>query len=490
MIRSPSRTLADLERRLAYDLACLNEPPARWARTVEAPDGSPMLDALVVGAGMCGLVAAAALRRRGLTRLRIVDRSTEGREGPWVTYARMRTLRSPKHLAGPALGIPSLTFRAWFEAQWGEQAWQDLDRIPRAQWMDYLRWYRRVLALPVENRVEAVAVEPMAAGLAVRLLGPAGSETVHVRRLVLASGREGIAIPRRPVWADGLPADRVWHTSEAIDFPAMTGRRVAAIGYGASAFDNAAEALDAGATSVLLLARSPAMPRVNKFKGIVYPGFTLGYPTLTPEDRWRLLTYLFGAKIAPPRAAVLRVCDDPRFAAATAADVTGADWRGGRIVLHTTAGRHEVDQIILGTGFRIDLAGSPLLSPVAGRIATWRRLVNPPPQQADHEFLDFPDLGPGFELQPAIEGDLPWLRRIHAFTFAAALSHGSVSGDIPAVSDGANRLADAIAAAEFRDELAHHEAILNAFDDPELSVEDVARLRPPGSPASMPDVAD
>ncbi|WP_350189449.1 NAD(P)/FAD-dependent oxidoreductase [Thalassobaculum sp.] len=488
MIPSPSRTLADLERRLAYDLACLNEPPGSWPRTLDGPDGFPMLDALVVGGGMCGLVAAAALRRRGLTRLRIVDRSAEGTEGPWVTYARMRTLRSPKHLAGPALGLPALTFRAWFEAQWGERAWEALDRIPRTQWMDYLRWYRRVLDLPVENRVSAIAVEPVPGGLAIRLKGPVRRETVHTRRLILATGREGIAVPRRPAWSETLPTERVWHTSEPVDFPAMAGRAVAVIGYGASAFDNAAEALEAGAASVVLLARQPEMPRVNKFKGIVFPGFTLGYPTLAPADRWRMMTYLFDAKIAPPRAAVLRVCDDPRFAAATSADVTAADWHDDRIVLRSTAGRFEVDHLILGTGFKIDLAGSPLLAPVADRIATWRRLVTPPPHQADHEFLDFPDLGPGFELQPRVEGDLPWLRRIHAFTFAAALSHGSVSGDIPAVSDGANRLADSVAAAEFREELSHHEQVLRTFDDPELSIEDVARLRPP--PASISDVAD
>jgi len=487
-MQSPSRSLADLERRLGYDLACLNEPPARWSRPVNGPDGLPMLDALVVGSGMCGLVAAAALRRRGLTRLRIVDRSDEGREGPWVTYARMRTLRSPKHLAGPALGIPSLTFRAWFEAQWGEDAWETLDRIPRTQWMDYLRWYRKVLELPVENRTEAAAVDPVAGGLAVRLDGPGGSETVHTRRLVLATGREGIAVPRLPAWADGLPADRLSHTSDAIDFAALAGRSVAVVGYGASAFDNAAEALEAGAASVVLLARRREMPRVNKFKGVVYPGFTLGFPMLAPQDRWRLLTYLFDERVAPPRAAVLRVCDDPRFAAATGADVTAAALEAGRIRLETGAGRFDVDHVILGTGFRIDLAGSGLLASVADRVATWRRLVVPPPHQSDHEFLDFPDLGPGFELQPKVEGELPWLRRIHAFTFAAAMSHGNVSGDIPAVSDGANRLADAIAAAEFREELAYHEGLLQAFDEPELSIEDVARLRPPAG--AMPGAAD
>lgn len=452
-----------------------------------------MLDALVIGAGMCGLVAAAALRRRGFTRLRIIDRSEAGREGPWVTYARMRTLRSPKHLAGPALGIPALTFRAWFEAQWGEAAWEALDRIPRIQWMDYLRWYRKVLALPVENGLEADAVEPAADGLAIRVRGLAGVETVHTRRLVLASGREGIAVPRVPAWAAALPAGRASHTSDAIDFPALAGKAVAVIGYGASAFDNAAEALEAGAASVVMLARRGEMPRVNKFKGVVYPGFTLGYPTLEPEERWLLLTYLFDSRVAPPRAAVLRVCDDARFSLASGASVRAAAEIAGRLRLDCEDGAHLVDHVILGTGFRIDLAGSPLLAPVAGRIATWRRLVSPPAAQAGHEFLDFPDLGPGFELQPAVPGDLPWLGRIHAFTFAAALSHGNVSGDIPAVSDGANRLADAVAAAEFRADFAHHRATLEAFDDPELSLEDVARLRPSAaapSAAAIADVAD
>src|SRR3546814_12807089 len=109
-----------------------------------------------------------------------------------------------------------------------------------------------------------------------------------------------------------------------------------------------------------------------------------------------------------------------------------------------------VDHVSLGTGFRIDLAGSPLLAPVADRISTRRRLVSPPPSQSTHEFLDFPDLGPVFELQPLEPGALDCVGRIHAFHFVAAHSHGNVSGDIPAVSDGANPPADDIAAYAFR----------------------------------------
>ncbi len=61
----------------------------------------------IIGAGIGGLAAAAALRLLGIDRVRVLDRARPGREGPWVTFARMETLRSPKALAGPALGLPA-----------------------------------------------------------------------------------------------------------------------------------------------------------------------------------------------------------------------------------------------------------------------------------------------------------------------------------------------------------------------------------------------
>ena len=100
----------------------------------------------------------------------------------------METLRSPKHLAGPALGIPSLTFRAWFEAQFGRDEWDALDKIPRLQWMDYLRWYRDVLALPVRNGHRVSDVQPRRDGL-VELAVEADGRTTRAwaRRLVIAT---------------------------------------------------------------------------------------------------------------------------------------------------------------------------------------------------------------------------------------------------------------------------------------------------------------
>ena len=41
-------------------------PAANWVPPVEAPDGQPALDVLVIGGGMCGQTAAFALARDGV----------------------------------------------------------------------------------------------------------------------------------------------------------------------------------------------------------------------------------------------------------------------------------------------------------------------------------------------------------------------------------------------------------------------------------------
>ena len=126
--------LRALEDRLAHDLACLQLPLSRWTPPLQH-EGQAVADVAIIGGGMAGLALAAALQHQGMA-VAVYDEAPAGWEGPWATTARMETLRSPKHLAGPALGIASLSFRAWFEAQFGAAAWDALDKIPRLQWMD------------------------------------------------------------------------------------------------------------------------------------------------------------------------------------------------------------------------------------------------------------------------------------------------------------------------------------------------------------------
>ena len=172
--------LSELEARLLQDLAWLELPAKRWV-IERLHNGSPVLEVAIIGGGMAGLSAAGALKMMGVQAL-VFDKSPEGFEGPWVTTARMETLRSPKQLTGPALGISSLTFRAWYECQFGLVAWDELDKIPRLQWMDYLRWYRKVLKLQVLNLHEVKKVQPRADQLVeLHVQSPTGLQTVYAR---------------------------------------------------------------------------------------------------------------------------------------------------------------------------------------------------------------------------------------------------------------------------------------------------------------------
>jgi len=82
--------------------------------------------------------------------------------------------------------------------------------------------------------------------------------------------------------------------------------------------------------------------------------------------------------------------------------------------------------------------------------------------------MDSPDLGPIFQLQEKIPGSCPGLESVHCFCYPAALSHGTVSGDIPAISDGAKRLAQGIASAFYREDVAQHFERIKQFEEPEL----------------------
>ena len=461
--------LAQLESELARDLELLNYPPASWTGETHDHSGPASFDVVIVGAGMCGLTAAFALARQGLNRLVVLDGAAVGREGPWVTYARMRTLRSPKHLTGPALGLPRLTFRAWYEAQWGAASWRALDRIERGQWMDYLRWYRRVLSIPVVNETRVERLTPCNGGFRVEVSGASANTPLEARKVVLATGREGLGKARIPQVFAPIYGTRCQHSSETIDFDALVDKRVAVVGIGASAFDNAACALEAGAERVDVLARAHAMPRLNKAKGIVYAGFTEGFQFLPASLRFEIFEHIARCRVAPPRSALLRVARHLNFALHLASPVERVTCDAQSLVLHTPRANVVVDHVILGTGFRIDLNAAKELEALSPHIMRWRDLPQFSDSKADdEEYLDFPYLGSSMQFLPRHPEQAQWCQNLYCFNLAAQLSHGNVSSDIPAVSDGAERLARGICRDLFISDVEQHVRALHDYDDPEL----------------------
>jgi cation diffusion facilitator CzcD-associated flavoprotein CzcO len=421
--------LAALARR---ELEQLRYPAANWVLPKKGPDGKPLLDALIVGGGMLGQTALFALRREGVTNVRCLDKAPKGLEGPWKTFARMDILRSPKHLTGPDLGVASLTYRAWHEAKFGTAHWKRLHKIDRVEWANYILWVRETAALPVENGFEVERLD-LANGF---IKARTKKRTIHARKVILAMGREGSGAPRWPNFKRGR---NVFHSADDIDFKALKGKTVAVLGAGASAFDNAAVALEAGAKKVTMFARRRQLPQVNKSKWSSFPGFLHGYAALDDARRWRFYTYIFGEQVPPPYESVLRVERFKGFELKL-----GEGWNdvspGKKIKITTSKYSYEFDAAIVCTGFDVNLTDRPEIASFKSDIAVWADRVSKVEAKKFPEESRFPYLGDAFQLT----GKRQDLGRVHVFNWGVTMSHGALAGDIPGIEIGARRLAQGV----------------------------------------------
>ncbi|UHL62966.1 NAD(P)/FAD-dependent oxidoreductase [Paralcaligenes sp. KSB-10] len=462
----PRSGLGHLEQRLAQDMAWLDLPATPWVPQAEF-NGSEALDVAIIGGGMAGMAAAVSLKNLGV-RVRIFDEAKEGFEGPWATTARMETLRSPKQLTGPALGLPALTFRAWFEAQFGAAAWEALDKIPRLQWMDYLRWYRRVMDVDIRNEHQVRNIVPRADHVELHVVGPGGPELVYARRVVLATGRAGLGGAYVPDFMQPIARERWAHSSDDMDYAQLRGLRVGVVGAGASAMDSAATALENGAARVDLLIRRTDIPRVNKGKGAGNPGFTHGYLQLPDEWKWRIRHYINQQQVPPPRGSTLRVSRHANAYFNLGCPVEAVHERPGHLEVQTPRKTFELDFLILSTGFLVDWSARSEYATIAPHIRVWSDRYQPGEGADDQELANSPDVGPSFEFQAKEGSNLPGLSRVHCFCYPATLTHGQVSGDIPAISDGAQRLAKGIVSLLYRENIEQHYAAMQAFSEPEV----------------------
>lgn len=455
--------LAVLEARLKEDLSFLCYPGKDWV-----PRREGVTDVVIIGGGMCGMVAWLALTTGGIRDIRVLDRSPEGFEGPWLTYARMQTLRSPKQLTGPAFGHGALTFQAWFRAQFGAEAWEALDKIPRPMWMDYLRWYRKALGVPVENGVSVDRVEPEGGLLRLHLSG-ADQGSVLTRKLVFATGRDGTGGPNIPDFVKDLPR-RYWaHSADEIDFATLRDKRVAVIGVGASAVDNAGEALEHGAAEVRHLIRREEMPTINKMMGIGSFGFTAGYAELPDEWRWRFMQYSFATQTPPPHGSTLRVGRHENAHFHFGKEVSRTEERDGAVRIGFADGTsYDADFVILGTGFTVDPMARTEFGETAGDILLWEDVYTPPEGEECADLGRFPYLAPDFTFREKVPGTAPWLGNVYCFNYGASASLGKVSGDIPGVSEGAGWLARAIAAKLYAEDVEQHWQGILDYETPEL----------------------
>ena len=99
------RSLQELEDQAAFDLAYVDYPSHAWVCPRGDARGGEVRDVVIVGGGMGGMAVAFLLMRHRILNIQVIDRNPQGLEGPWLTYARMAKLRTPKELVGPDCGL-------------------------------------------------------------------------------------------------------------------------------------------------------------------------------------------------------------------------------------------------------------------------------------------------------------------------------------------------------------------------------------------------
>ena len=465
--------LPKLEKRVAHDLSIISYPVNEWIPPKFDEQGQRILDVLVVGGGQGGLTIAFQLLRERVQNIRVIDAAEAGQEGPWLNYARMPTLRSPKEVNGPDLNIPSLAFQAWYEAQFGKLSWKKLNKIPTELWVNYLKWFRKVLSLPVQNKMKMIAFEPSKGNIKVKIkcLKTGDVKEEITRKLILATGIETPGRWSAPPISQKIPKDFWFHTSEKIDFDLFENKDVAVLGAGASAMDNAVMALEAKASEVTVYCRRPELQRVQPFKWLSFPGFLRHFSELKDEWRWKFMSYLLTLREAFPKETWDRANRFKEFNIQTGAGWEDLRLNDERVAISTKKGTFEADFLIFGTGFSIDLTHSEELSPHAHLIALWSDKFKETRKEGEESNLQsYPYLGDGFQFLEKLPGSAIWLKNVHLFSFGATMSFGPSGASINAMKFAVPKLVNAITRDLFLEDIDHHFESMSSYNLPEFSL--------------------
>lgn len=418
-----------LEELVRHDLDRMAFPAQDWVVPRGGAPEESVLNCAIIGGGQYGLAAAFALARECVPDVRVYDANPAGQEGPWVTFARMDMLRTSKQMTNLDIGYSNLTFQAWYEAQFGHQAWDDLFRIPRVMWMAYLVWYRKILGIPVQNDTRIEDISPVADDLLRLTLNRSGSvETVFARSVIVATGTEGCGDRSTPAQMQALPKSFWAHSNEIIDMSDMAGKRVGVLGSGASAFDAAIAVVDSGAASAKICFRRAQMPTQNPRRRMENAGYLAHFPELPDAHRWAYLQHLYTIGQGPP---------EPTYTKAMSCQAIslhpGTPWEEmemtpeNTIKVQSETQSLEFDYVIAATGNTANLTTRPEFGSLMGDIALWADRFTPPPDREDPRLHGYPYLGRFGEFTEKVPGTAPWLSRVFNISRGADLSLGPLS---------------------------------------------------------------
>jgi FAD-dependent urate hydroxylase len=361
---------------------------------------------VIIGAGPYGLACAAHLRHTG-----IEPRVFGEPMGYWRKHMPrqmlLRSRRCASHIADPGR---SLTIDE-YEKSTGTKLSEPIDI---ESYIGYADWFCRTVA-PDADRRRVQQVEQVDGGFSLRL---EDGEEVDAERVVVAAGLEPFAW--RPSPLGDLPRELVSHTSDHEDLAAFTGERVMVVGAGQSALESAAILHEVGA-EVEIVARAPGIVWLapegrtdmrGRMKQLMMPptgvggmgsGWIAAAPELFRRMPVKMRPEITRRCIAPKGSDWLRprLADVPMDTGRGVAEATPSE-TGVRVVLDDGTVR-DLDHVLLGTGYAVDITRYPFLSP---------------------ELVRSLDMAGGYPvMRPGFESSVPGLHFVGA---AGTLSFGPV----------------------------------------------------------------
>jgi cation diffusion facilitator CzcD-associated flavoprotein CzcO len=451
---STEEALAALSARVRHDLQCLDYPAHHWVRAHTHASGQHVYDVVIIGGGQSGLSVSFGLMRDKVDNILVLDENPEGYEGPWITYARMVTLRTPKYLTGPDLGVASLTFRAFWEAQYGEESWDAIGKIPRQEWMRYLRWFRATLEIPFQNETKLDVIEPVERGLfRLHVSGKGAKGPILARKVVLATGIQGGGEWHMPSFITSvLPKHLYAHTSSVIDYTRLIGKKIGILGGGASAFDNAQYSLGLGIAEAHVFMRRKEMPRINPIRFMENAGFLRHFADIDDAAKYASMDFFLNHSQPPTNDTFMRASAYPGFHLHLGEPWLKVEEIEGGVRVTTPEQKHDYAFIVASTGLLTDVALRPELAMVGKDIAHWRDRFTPPPGKANKLIDDHPYLGDSFEFLPRTPEAADRLHGLFVFNYSALVSLGLSAAALSGMKYAAPRVAAGISKQLFIDD--------------------------------------
>lgn len=319
----------------------------------------------IVGAGPYALSTASFLQRAGI-ETRVFGEPM----GFWHTMLRDSFLRSYRRATTIADPDRKLTLAAFEE----DTRRSPSAPVPLADFIAYGHWFQDCAGVDVDRRfVRRLSRD----GAGFRLEIDDG-ERIDATHVVVAAGIQAFAwMP--PHFRD-VPSELASHTSDHVDYRRFRNHRVLVVGSGQSALEAASELRREGA-DVELVARRPGLHFLRgeqlydgrgPLSSLLYPewgvgppgvNWLMGRPGVFRRLPSQLADPLAARAIRPAGAAWLRPALDG-VRVTLGQRVEGAKANGSKLRLRLDdEGERVVDHVVLGTGYRVDIARYAFIEP-------------------------------------------------------------------------------------------------------------------------------